>query len=60
MCLQVPNHKGTEKEKDRSPDSVIAKLSVIQPHSKALPLLAGSSKHLVWLLLSWFHLEMVP
>lgn len=60
MCLQVPNRKGTEKEKHRSPDFVIAKPFVIQPHSKALPLLVGSSRHLVWLLLSQFHLEMVP
>lgn len=60
MCLQVPSHKRTEKDKNRCPDFVIAKPLVIQTHSKSLPLPMGSSKYLVWFLLSRFHLEMVP
>lgn len=43
----------------RCPGFITVKLSMTQPQNKTLSLLKGSSKHPVWLLLSWFHLEMV-
>lgn len=58
MCLRISNHKGSEKEENRALDFVVVKPFVFQAHSKVLPLLMGSSKHLVLLLLRWFHLEM--
>lgn len=47
MCLQVPRHKGTEKEKNRCPDFAIAKPLEDQTHSKSSPLPVGSSRHQV-------------
>lgn len=59
MQLQVSNHEETEKETSRSPD-LLADPFAIQTLSKALPFLPGSSKHPIWLLLSQFHLEIIP